>query len=424
MTTTLQNWSTHHTFAATRVHYPQTVAQVQEIVARASKVRVIGSRHSFHDLADSPEDLISLERFDTTVIVDRERHTVTVPAGITYSQLCPQLQHQGYALTNLASLPQITVAGAVATATHGSGDQIGNLATPVSGLEMVTASGDLVTLTRAQHGDQFDGAVVSLGGLGVVTRITLDVIPTFTMQQMVYENLAFAQATGHFDAIMSSAYSVSLFTDWQNDVVSQVWVKQRLPADQALPVAPTFFDAPLAPTHRHPVTARPADACTRQMGIPGPWHDRLPHFQLDSVLTGGNELQTEYFVAREHAVAALRALDKLHAQMLPALLLSEVRTVAADRLWLSSAYGQETVGFHFSWWRKEWPAVQKLLPLIEQALAPFQPRPHWGKIFSMAPGRLPALYPRWWDFQELLRTYDPQGKFRNRFLDTYLFGEA
>lgn len=424
MTTTLQNWSTHHTFSAARVHYPQTVAQVQEIVANASKVRVLGAGHSFHDLADCSEDLISLQQFDSTVTVDRQHNTVTIPAGITYIQLCPQLHRQGYALTNLASLPQITVAGAVATATHGSGDQIGNLATPVSGLTIITASGERVELTRSGHGDQFQGAVVSLGGLGVVTHMTLDVAPTFTVQQEVYENLPFAQAVAHFDEIMGSGYSVSLFTDWQNDVVSQVWIKRRLTDEQPLPVAPRLYAAPLAPTHRHPVTARPADPCTLQMGLPGPWHERLPHFQIESTLTGGAELQTEYFVAREHAVPALQALARLHEKMLPALVLSEVRSVAADALWLSSAYGQETVGFHFSWWRKEWPAVQRLLPVIEEALAPFRPRPHWGKLFTLPPAQLPALYPRWRDFQDLLRTYDPAGKFSNRFLDTYIFGQA
>jgi xylitol oxidase len=420
MSASQQNWSGHHTFSAARFHHPTTVEQIQEVVSRSRKLRVLGSRHSFNDIADSAEDLISLEQLAPVLAFDHERQTVTVNAGITYGQLCQQLNDKGYALHNMASLPHIAVAGAISTATHGSGDNNGNLATAVAALELVTANGELVTLSRDQNPEQFAGAVVGLGGLGAITKVTLDTQPAFAMQQEVYENLPLAQLEAHFDDIFSSAYSVSLFTDWQKERVNQVWLKRRLTDYTALPVAPTFFGATLAPTHRHPVVTLSADPCTPQMGLPGSWHDRLPHFRVDHTPASGDELQTEYFVPRQHAVAAMRAIVGLQEQMEPILWISEVRTIAADTLWMSPSYGQATVGLHFSW-RKQWPAVQTLLPRIEERLAPFGARPHWGKLFMMSPSHLQSLYPKLSDFQALLRAYDPQGKFRNSFLDTYLF---
>jgi xylitol oxidase len=346
---------------------------------------------------------------------------VTVNGGVTYGQLCRQLHGQGYALHNLASLPHISVAGACATATHGSGDGNGNLATAVAAMEMVTADGDMVVLSRDQDGEQFQGAVVGLGGLGVVTKLTLDTVPAFAMQQEVYENLPLAQLDDSFEDILSSAYSVSLFTDWQNERVNQVWLKRRVTDDTALTLAPSFFEATLAPSHRHPIASLPAEPCTAQMGIPGPWYERLPHFRMDQTPSSGEELQSEYFVPRQHAVAALRAITRLQEHITPLLQISEVRTIAADTLWMSPCYQQACVAIHFTW-QKNWPAVQKLLPLIEEQLAPFKARPHWGKLFTMPAAQLQSLYQKLPDFQDLLHTYDPQGKFRNAFLDTYIFG--
>jgi alditol oxidase len=414
------NWAGNLTYSAARLHHPTTVEQVQELVTRCSKLRVLGSRHSFNTIADSAEDLISLAQLDAVLEFDHQRQTVTVQGGITYGQLCPQLHSAGYALHNLASLPHISIAGACATATHGSGDSNRNLASVVAAIELVTADGRLVTLSRDQHGDQFDGAVVGLGGLGVVTKLTLDIVPAFAVQQEVYENLPVAQLDDHFEAIVSSAYSVSLFTDWQGAHVNQVWLKQRAADDAPAALAPTFFEAALAPTNRHPIITLPAEPCTPQMGNPGPWYDRLPHFRIDEKPSSGEELQAEYFVPRRHAVAALRAVARLHEQIAPLLMISEVRTIAADTLWMSPCYQQDCVGIHFTM-KRDWPAVQKLLPLIEEQLAPFDARPHWGKMFTMSPARVQSLYARLPDFRDLLRSFDPGGKFRNAFLDTYIF---
>jgi xylitol oxidase len=424
------NWAGSYTYSAARLHYPETLQQVRELVIRSSKLRVLGSRHSFNSIADTPEDMVSLDRFghaDDVLALDPERLSVTVDANIKYGQLCGQLHREGYALHNLASLPHISVAGACATATHGSGDRHGNLATAVSAMEIVTADGDMVVLSRDQYntqsegGEQFLGAVVGLGGFGVVTKLTLDIVPTFDMRQDVYENLPLTQVEEHFDEIVSKAYSVSLFTDWQNERVNQVWLKSHIADEATLELEPELFGATLAPTHRHPIPGFSARACTPQMGIPGPWHERLPHFRMDFTPSSGDELQSEYLVPRQHAVAAFRAIHRLRNQVAPLLQISEVRTVAADNLWISPCYRQTCVAIHFTW-KKNWEAVRQLLPLIEEELAPLNARPHWGKLFTMQAPRVGALYPRLADFQRLLSLYDPRGKFRNAFLDTYIFG--
>ncbi len=422
MTENQHNWAGNIMYKAASLHFPETVEQLQELVARSHKLKVLGSRHSFNAIADTTADHISLQKLAPTLVVDRARNTVTVNGGITYGQLGQQLHNEGYAIPNMASLPHISGAGACATATHGSGDGNGNLATAVAALELVTANGDIVVLARGQHGDQFQGAVVGLGGLGVVTKVTLDTVPLFAMQQEVYENLPVAQLEANFDDITASAYSVSLFTDWQKGRVNQVWLKRQIMDDTALALAPHFYEATVASSHLHPLASLSADPCTVQMGILGPWHERLPHFRVDHVPASGAELQTEYFVPRQHAVAALRAVASLQEKLEPSLLISEVRTIAADTLWMSPSYQQASIGIHFSW-KRDWLAVQKLLPLLEEQLAPFNARPHWGKLFTMTPAAVQARYPKLPDFRDLLRTYDPQGKFRNAFLDTYIFGD-
>ncbi len=416
-----RNWAGNYTYRAAKVHRPETLAQVQELVASRRRVKALGSRHSFNAIADSPEDVISLERFERVVAIDRERRTVTVDAGVRYGHLCWELHRVGFALPNLASLPHISVAGACATATHGSGDRNGNLATAVAAMELVTADGAVLVLSRDRHGEEFRGAVVGLGGLGVVTRLTLDLVPTFEMRQDVYEDLPLARLAAHFDDIVASAYSVSLFTDWRGARFHQVWLKRRVTDGAALEVDPMRFGAKPATDQRHPIDGLPAQNCTAQLGRPGPWHERLPHFRMEFTPSSGAELQSEYLVPRRHAVAALRAIDGLRDRVAPLLQVSEVRTIAADDLWLSPCHGQSCVGIHFTW-VPEWPAVRALLPLIEERLAPLEARPHWGKLFTTPPARLQALYPKLPDFRDLLRRYDPAGKFRNAFLDRYVFG--
>jgi xylitol oxidase len=415
------NWAGNYSYRAARLHRPETIEAVQELVARGRKLKVLGTRHSFNDIADSPEDLISLEHLNRIVALDRERRTVTIEGGVRYGEVCRYLHREGYALHNLASLPHISVAGACATATHGSGENHGNLATSVAAIEIVTADGERVVLSREENGDEFQGAVVGLGGLGVITRLTLDIVPTFEMRQYVYENLPLAHVEDHFDAIQSRGYSVSLFTQWRDANFNQVWLKRCVSDGAALEVEPELFGATLATTQLHPIPGFSAVNCNPQFGIPGPWHERLPHFRMEFTPSSGEELQSEYFVSRRDAFAAFETIHRLREQVSPLLQIAEVRTIGADDLWMSPCYKQASVSIHFTW-IKNWDAVREVLPLLEEALAPLNARPHWGKLFTMSPERVQALFERMPDFQRLLQSYDPQGKFRNDFLDTYIFG--
>jgi xylitol oxidase len=415
------NWAGNYTYSRASVRYPKTVEQIQGIAGRASKLKALGSRHSFNSIADTIGDQVSLEQFDRVLHIDPERHTLTIDGGVRYGDICEELHRAGYALHNLASLPHISVVGACATATHGSGDANGNLATAVSAIEFVTADGDLAALSRDKDGDRFNGAVVSLGGLGIITGVTLDVIPAFEMRQDVYENLPLEQLVSNFEAIESSAYSVSLFTGWASDRINQVWLKSRVTEGSTVELAPDLFGAAPAPADRHPIPGLSAEACTPQMGVPGPWYARLPHFRMEFTPSSGDELQSEYLVPRPYAIQAIMAVNALRDRIAPLLQISEIRTIAADDLWMSPCYLQACVGIHFTW-KKEWDAVRQLLPAIESALEPFEARPHWGKLFTMQAARLQSLYPKLPDFQQLLRDYDPKGKFRNEFLDSYIGG--
>lgn len=418
-----RNWAGNYIYSAARFHHPKTVEQVQEVVKRCVKLRAMGTRHSFNGIADCAQDMISLEHLDRVVKLDSARRTVTVESGVRYGQLGQYLHERGFALRNLASLPHISIAGACATATHGSGEKNGNLATEVAAMELVGADGEVSVVSREQDGQRFNGMVVSLGALGVITKLTLDVVPTFTIRQDVYENLPLAQAQEHFDEIESAAYSVSLFTDWRNESISQVWLKSVARDNEKGEFPTTFFGAKRVATDRHPIAAISPVNCTTQRGIPGPWHERLPHFRMDYTPSSGEELQSEYFVPRPHAVAALGAIARLREHIAPLLLICEVRTVAAEDLWLSPCYRQPCATFHFTW-KQDWPAVQKVLAMIEEQLAPFNARPHWGKLFLMPPGRAQSFYEKLPDFQQLLRSYDPQGKFRNAFLETYIAADT
>ncbi len=415
-----QNWAGNYNYRAKRLDVPQTVDEVQKIVRRSGKLKALGSRHSFNGIADTDGDQISLKELNQ-IRLDEKSRTVTVGAGVSYGQLCTQLDGQGYALHNLASLPHISVAGARSTATHGSGVENGNLSTAVCAIELVRGDGELVTLSREHDGERFQGVVVDLGGLGVVTRVTLDIEPRYDMSQVVYQKLSMKQLEGHLDEIFASGYSVSLFTDWRNHEITQVWIKSRLERGVSVQAKPEFFGAKPATKNLHPIEGQPAENCTEQMGVPGPWYERLPHFRMNFTPSAGNELQSEYFVPREKGYEAILAIEKLREHITPHLFISELRTIAADDLWMSTCYKRPSMTIHFTW-KPDWAAVTDVLPRIEEQLAPFHARPHWAKVFTMAPSRLQSLYVKLPDYRELLKQYDPTGKFCNNYLSTNIFG--
>jgi len=416
----LTNWAGNLEYGTDRLYSATSLEQVRSYVKKQNKFKVLGTRHCFNSIADSTDNFLSLKSMDEVVALEPEAHTVTVDAGMTYGQLCPLLDSRGFALHNLASLPHISIAGAISTATHGSGEKNGNLATAVSALEIVTAAGEVVKLSRQRDGEVFLGAVVGLGALGVITKVTLDIQPTFLIRQYVYVNMPLAEMKDHFDAIQSSAYSVSLFTDWQNQRINEIWIKSRMEEGQAFDATPEFFGAKRATKNLHPIAELSAENCTEQMGVPGPWYERLPHFRMGFTPSAGKELQTEYFVPRQHAVEAILAVERLRDRIGPHLMSSEIRAIAADSLWLSPCHEQPSVTIHFTW-KQDWPAVKMLMPLIEKELAPFKARPHWGKLFTVPPSELHAIYRKLPDFVQLSKKYDPHGKFRNEFLSTHIF---
>ena len=414
------NWAGNYTYSTKNLNFANTVEEVKHNVRERSHLKALGARHSFNGIADSTVEQISLQRFDQ-IELDPKAKTVTVGAGVTYGQMAPYIDSRGFAVQNLASLPHISVVGACATATHGSGSRNGNLSTAVRAMEIVTASGDVVTFSGKKLGAKFPGTVVGLGALGVVTKITLEVQPTFQMTQMVYENLSFSQLEHHLDDIFASGYSVSLFTDWQNHRATQVWIKRRVVLGSHVDPSTDFYGATPATRNLHPLEGHSAENCTEQMGVPGPWFERLPHFRMNFTPSSGAELQSEYFVPREKAYAAIVAVEQLRDKITPHLFISEFRTIAADDLWISPCYQRASMAIHFTW-KPEWAAVKSILPLIEAKLAPFDARPHWAKLFTMAPANLRSRYAKISDFQGMLAQYDPSGKFRNEFINKNLYG--
>lgn len=410
------NWAGNYEYRARTMEQPTSLNDLRRVVAGATRISALGSRHSFNDIADSPGTLVSLDMLDLGVEVDEAALTVTVGAGVRYGVLAEHLQRRGFALHNLASLPHISIGGAIATATHGSGDGNGNLATAVVGLELVTASGDVLMVAKGDP--DFEGMVVGLGALGVIHRVTLRIEPSFDVRQDIFTEVPWDAVLENYDVATSSAYSVSLFTDWVGDTIGQAWLKSR--RDSA--AVPAEFQGG-APARRayHPVPGMAADSCTQQLGVSGPWSDRLAHFRLAFVPSSGRELQTEYLVGREHAVEALQRMRTLAPKITPLLQVSEVRSMAADELWLSNNYQRAGIGIHFTW-KPLQLEVEALLPELEAALAPLGMRPHWGKLFAADAQQLASVYPRFDDFRALAQRMDPEGKFRNAFLDRKVFG--
>lgn len=417
----LKNWAGNLEFSTGNVYYPKNIDEVKDVVKKCKKLRALGSMHSFNTIADSNENLLSSRDLNKIILLDPSTNTVKVEAGMRYGELAPYLYEKGFALHNLASLPHISIAGSIATATHGSGINNGNLSTGISAIEFVNAAGDLVSLSRKNDGEIFNGAVVALGALGIVTSVTLDLQPTFNMKQLVYRNLPMSALKDNFEKIEAAGYSVSLFTNWKDKNINQVWIKSRVDSNEPSSIPEDFFGAKAATKDMHPVEDQSSENCTPQMGVPGPWFERMPHFKMGFKPSTGKELQAEYFVPIEHAYDAIMAMETLHEQITPHLFISELRTIKADDLWMSTCYKRGALSLHTTW-KQEIPEVMKLLPLVEEKLAPFQPRPHWAKLFTITPKILQSQYEKLDDFKKLVSQHDPEGKFRNEFLDRNLYG--
>jgi xylitol oxidase len=413
------NWAGNVRYGCSAIHYPRSADEAADIVAANGKVRGLGTRHTFNAIAATEGALVSLMHLNRVIKIETGTSppTVTVEAGCRYGDLARHLHGEGLALRNMASLPHISVAGAVATGTHGSGDQNPGLAADVVALTFIKADGTAATLRRGDA--DFTGAVVGLGAFGLVVELVLEVQPAFEMTQEVFEHLPLGELDAHFDAITGAAYSVSLFTDWQTDTINQVWVKRRIGGTSTLDWPHEFFGAHRLVHRRHPVEGISADNCTEQCRLPGPWHERLPHFRMEFQPSIGDELHSEYFVPRAVARDAMRVVRTLAPEFAGRLWISEVRTIHSDDLWLSPFYERDAVALHFTWKNNpRW--VEAFLPELEARLNPFHARPHWGKMFALKRAEFQPLYPRFDQFRALVRGYDPAGKFWNTFLQERL----
>ncbi len=411
--TGMRTWSGTYEFRGSLVA-ASTIDEVRRAVAASGAVRPVGTRHSFTDIADVDGMLVSIVDIPADITLDGD--VVTLGGGTRYGELATWLHERGLALHNLGSLPHISVAGAISTGTHGSGLGNGSLSTAVRSLSVIGADGEL--RTESAGSADFPGSVVSLGRLGPIVRIGLAVEPSYRVRQDVYLGVRWADVLADPLAVLGAGYSVSVFTDWMGEAVQQVWVKSRLDGDVP--------DAPLErfgvrPTDRQVKIVETAEDNTTRQGTAGPWAWRLPHFRLDATPSDGREIQTEYFVPIEAAVDALRTVRRLGPRIREHLLVSELRTVAADDLWLSPAYGRDSLAIHFTW-TDDVAAVDALVRLIRDALAPFAARPHWGKVHAMTADRVAPLYPRIDDALDLFARHDPAGKFRNAHTDRVLGG--
>ena len=406
------NWAGNIDFSPKHWLAPGSIAELQDAIAAHRKVRIAGSRHSFNNIVDSPETIFSTENLNRVIKIDSDAMTVMVEGGARYGDVATTLERKGFALANLASLPHISIAGAVATATHGSGVNNGNLATAVTGMQIVTADGTLGTFSRETHPSEFDGMVVNLGAIGAIATLTLRIEPTFQLCQQVFPHVPLALALDNIDALLGCAYSVSLFTTYGDRTIDQVWVKRR--TDQGPPITELLGVAP-ATEKLHPLAGHDPVCCTTQQGIVGPWHERLPHFCMEFTPSSGDELQSEYFIPREHTAAAYQALLALGADIQPLLYVSEIRTVKADSLWLSPAYGRDVTAFHFTW-RQKPSKVLAVLEKIEALLLPLGAQPHWGKVYLQKP----TGYTKLADFISLRQAFDLGGKFVNSYVERVL----
>ena len=409
------NWAGNLTYHRKELIAPKTREELIAAVKKVSNGKALGSKHSFSNIADTTESHISLVYLNKVLELDEKNGLVWVEAGIRYGTLGKWLDARGYALHNLASLPHISVMGAVSTGTHGSGDKNGNLSTAVSAIEIIKADG--AALVLSQNDPKFYGAVVGLGALGVIYKVALKIQPRYEATQHLFENLPMSQLKDHFDDIFGAGYSVSLFTHWLDKNINQVWVKRRV--DQTYPaLGQTFYGAQAATKNLHPIKVNSPINCTEQMGVPGPWYERLPHFKMDFTPSNGAELQTEYFVPRKLAYQAIMAVESLHKEIYPILYVTELRSIAADKFWMSPAYNQDIIAIHFTW-KPMMEEVMKLLPKIEAKLSPFKAKPHWGKINTISKEALSKRYAKWQDFQKLRKEFDPENKWSNPFLKRF-----
>lgn len=407
----MKNWAGNIKFQDSKTLAPKSISEIQDIVRTNRKVKARGTAHSFNTIADTKYVALLLDQMPKEIIINKEKKSVTVSAALKYGEVAEELHKNGLALHNLASLPHISIAGAIATGTHGSGSNNGNLATAVKSFDVVLADGSFRNI-NSSDGDLYYGGVIGLGLVGIVVRVELNIQSTFNLGQNVYLGMKRDNFRDNFDAIMSSGYSVSYVTTWQQEMAGEVWVKFL----EGTTPPEVLFGSHGATEKLHLLKNHSPEPCNDQLGIIGPWHLRLPHFKMEFTPSSGAELQSEFFVNRAQASSALLALEAIADQISIPLMGSEIRTIASDNFWMSPHYKSNDVGIHFTW--KQIPETFEAVKAIETTLKPFQYRPHLGKIYTAAPSYISSVFPKFKNFQELISQIDPNNKFGNEVTDS------
>ncbi|KAI1701064.1 FAD binding domain-containing protein [Ditylenchus destructor] len=415
----LHNWGDNFLFSTQNIQYPTTVEEVQEIVQNADKVRVVGTRHSFSTCADSPDTILSTLALKNIIGFDDSVPSITVQAGIAYTDLNPYLQYLGFALPNLATLAEISVGGASQTGAHGSGLSNQCLASHIRSLKIVLANGTLATY--GPNDPELKAIALGVGAFGVITQVELKVEPTFNITNYFFLNMTAQNLYDHFDEIENTGYTAQLFTDFSTPGVwGQIMIMDRSGSNANIGSLQNLYGATRATTKVSPILALPPTYLVDQ-GVEQPWYFGLVDYHLGLSGFDGGEIQSEYFLPYENAVAAIKAVTTLSDLIAPRVHTMLIRTIKGDDLWLSEMYSQSSVvAIHFTW-KLNMTAVMEVLPQIEQLLIPYCAKPHWGKVFAQGPETFLHCYPKLADFKQLAEQLDPTHKFRNQFLEDNVF---
>lgn len=404
----LHNWGGNFNYSTQNIQYPRSVAEVQQIVKNAGKLRVVGSRHSFSKIADSECTMLSTIGLNKIIGINGSIPSVTVQGGLTYTDLLTSLNTAGFALPNLASLAEISVGGAASTNAHGTGVANQALANHIRSMEIVLANGSLLTI--GPNDPRLKGMAAGLGAFGVVTQLELKLVPAFNITTYTYVNMPVQNSYENFAALQNMGFGVLLVNMFTApDAWNIAIVYARSDANNTAMLTSNLFGGTLVSQTTQPSYL--ALLSIAQIGLSG---------------VDGNEIQTEYFVPISKAVEAIKAVTAVanSTNIFPSLATAFViRTIASDDLWMSEYYGNDTmVAIHFSW-QNNVTAVEAVLPQLERAMIPYGARPHWGKMFTMEPEDFLPHYPKVNEFKKLAEQLDPKGKFRNEFLEENVWTE-
>ncbi|MEV6603386.1 D-arabinono-1,4-lactone oxidase [Kutzneria sp. NPDC051319] len=427
-----RNWAGTARSQPVHVARPRDVSEIAEAVTVAAKdgftVRPRGSGHSFTSIAATDGVAIDLGEWSGVVRADRENHLVTVRSGTPLHRLNAELHRLGMAMANLGDIDAQTISGAISTGTHGTGARLGGLSTQVRALELVLADGSVVTCSPDERPDLFSAARVGLGALGVISTVTLQCVPAFALQAREFPQPLDA-ILERFDPLCDSEDHVEFHWFPHSDRV-QVKHNIRLPADASiapLSRARQFYEYEVMENSAFGLVCKlgravPSVVPTLNRVCASLWSERSYSDHSFRVFTTPRRVrfvETEYAVPRESLHDMLRefraAIPRLRH---PVIVPVEVRVAAADDIPLSTAYGRDSayIAIH----QYVGMPYREYFDCFERIAGAVGGRPHWGKMHTLDASVLATRYPRFDDFRALRATVDPNGVFRNAYLDTVL----